>query len=398
MIPFSPSLLTLLVLVLLSCSWRSIRDNFSGSVISSSSFSLCGCDAFATRKRTTRTGWWRHHPSCAIRSLWRTVSVSASRNEDETIDIPRLLTTPTTSTSNTTKNTTTRTILGVRDCRYDELAECAQLLYDTFEDEEDVSSSVSVLLHEIQQAFPRTTVDRTVYRMLVATMTTIMTPAPPGNAARTTTTTITTTASVVTNPTTGSISSKETKTVRIVGFVDVRFRAHARTDIQNNNNNNRNTNIQQPKPPYLGNLCVHVQYRRRGIAVELVTAVEDFVLQQAYDDTTTTQHRGGWPQQQPQQQQHHQHNRKDERGRPTLIHTVKQSSNSSRRNTTTPRALATAIATTTLFVRVATTNVPALALYRRNGYEQLYTTKTTTVADTEEERLLVFSKGLECSS
>lgn len=377
MIPFSPSLLTLLVLVLLSSSI--------------SSFSLCGCDAFSTRTRTTRTGWWRHHPSGAIRSLWRTVSVSASRDEDETIDIPRLLTTPTTSTSNTTKNTTTRTILGVRDCRYDELAECAQLLYDTFEDEDEDVSSSSVLLHEIQQAFPRTPFDRTVYRMLVATMTTIITTPAPGNVAKTTTLT----ASAPRISSDMNHQDNDTTTVRIVGFVDVRFRAHASTDIPNTNNNNRNTNTQQqPKPPYLGNLCVHIQYRRRGIALELVTAVEHFVLQQAsYDKTKQTPHREGWPQQQPQQQQH---NRTDERGQPALINTVKQSSSSSssRRNTTTPRARATATATTTLFVRVATTNVPALALYRRNGYEQLYTTKTKTVADTEEERLLVFSKGL----
>ena len=388
--PFSPSLPTLLVLLLFSCAWCSSRHNFSGSSLSS--FSLCGCDAFSTRTRTTRTGWWRHHPSGAIRSLWRTVSVSASRDEDETIDIPRLLTTPTTSTSNTTKNTTTRTILGVRDCRYDELAECAQLLYDTFEDEDEDVSSSSVLLHEIQQAFPRTPFDRTVYRMLVATMTTIITTPAPGNVAKTTTLT----ASAPRISSDMNHQDNDTTTVRIVGFVDVRFRAHASTDIQNNtNNNNRNTNTQQQlKPPYLGNLCVHVQYRRRGIALELVTAVEHFVLQQAsYDTTKQTPHRGGWPQQQPQQQQH---NRTDERGQPALINTVKQSSSSSssRRNTTTPRARATATATTTLFVRVATTNVPALALYRRNGYEQLYTTKTKTVADTEEERLLVFSKGL----
>lgn len=106
----------------------------------------------------------------------------------------------------------------IRHCRYSELPACAGLIMEAFQEEESE-------LSQMQQVFPHRESDQAWYRMLVAV-----------------------------------------RDETIVGFVDANFRYQPST---------------ADRRPYIGNLCVADSFRRKGVALALIKAAQDFVVCQS---------------------------------------------------------------------------------------------------------------------
>jgi ribosomal protein S18 acetylase RimI-like enzyme len=137
----------------------------------------------------------------------------------------------------------------IRDCQYAELGECASIILSSFYSNTTKSPWRQLYrmgeLNRIQQGFPYGD-DRAHHRMLVAIIL-----RPDDNA----------TSSV------HQLEEEEMEKERIVGFVDVDTRIP-----------NRDTTYTYNPRPYLSDLCIHPDFRRRGIAKELVRACEQFVV------------------------------------------------------------------------------------------------------------------------
>jgi len=131
----------------------------------------------------------------------------------------------------------------IRDCQYAELGSCADIILSSFYNSS--SSTTKNLwirqlsrmgeLNRIQQGFPYGD-DRALHRMLVATV----------------------------RADNGDVFLRQEEE-RIVGFVDVDARIP-----------NRDTSYTYNPRPYLSDLCIHPDYRRKGIAKGLVRACEEF--------------------------------------------------------------------------------------------------------------------------
>ena len=159
-----------------------------------------------------------------------------------------------TSSSSTNENTTTYTYTyQIRDCQYRELTNVASLVVASFYNKKKVNLVARKLyqlaeMNRLQQNFPYPE-SRSVHRMLVVEATATATATTNANAEGTQTST-----------STGEATTPEPT---IVGFCDVDTRPCA-------------TKLKLPRP-YLSDLAIDPNHRRKGLARMLIEASEEFV-------------------------------------------------------------------------------------------------------------------------
>lgn len=130
----------------------------------------------------------------------------------------------------------------VRDCKHAELGACADVIMSSFYNYTSMSPWRQLMkikeLDRIQQGFPYGD-DRSLHRMLIVT---------------------------ASSSSSSSINGGRDET--ICGFVDIDARLP-----------NRPTSYSYNPRPYLSDLCIHPDFRRKGLARALIKACEDFCVQ-----------------------------------------------------------------------------------------------------------------------
>lgn len=195
----------------------------------------------------------------------------------------------------------------IRDCQYNELGKVADIIMSSFYNNEQTASIWNNIyriaeINRIQQSFPYSD-DRELHRMLVATI--------PRKAST-------------------SAKSNDDENI-IVGFVDI--------DIRPATNLNSGLYSYNPRP-YLSDLCIDPQYRRIGIAKQLILYCEQFCFNISNEALQ----------------------------RANIKLQSSQNKNTNKKNNVN----FTSIKNNQLYIRVEKTNIPAIQMYNQLGYKEIY--------------------------